>query len=133
MDFRMLGQALAASGTLLLAMPVSAQQPSTPADPIVLQHELLPDLTYDAVANDSLTYDSVAYDSSWRVEGDARERSAGMWPIALIGPVAMILIVTVLGLTITVRSLRKDVRRQRTLNRYWHHGAMSRASRGSRG
>ena len=56
-----------------------------------------------------------------------------MWSIALIGPVAMILIVTVLGLTITIRSLRKDFRQQHTLNRYWRHGAMSRANRGSRG
>jgi len=47
--------------------------------------------------------------------------------VALIGPAAMIFIVTALGLTITVRSLRSDFRRQRSLNHYWRHGAMSRA------
>ncbi len=63
----------------------------------------------------------------------ASERDVEMWSIALIGPAAMILIVTVLGLTITFRSLRKDFRHQHTLDRYWRHGAMSRANRGSRG
>jgi sensor c-di-GMP phosphodiesterase-like protein len=52
-----------------------------------------------------------------------------MWSLALLGPAAMIFIVAALGLTITVRSLRDDFRRQRSLDHDWRHGAMSRARR----
>ncbi len=128
MSCRMLGPWLAAfvalSFTLAFALPVSAQDSSAPTTPIALQSELPSTWTYD---------------TDWKVKVDASarrmasERDVETWSIALIGPAAMILIVAVFGLTITVRSLRKDVHHQRTLNRYWRHGAMSRASRGSRG
>lgn len=55
-----------------------------------------------------------------------------MWSLALIGPAAMIFIVTTLGLTINVRSLRDDFRHQRSLDHSWRHGVMSRAGHASR-
>lgn len=69
---------------------------------------------------------------SWARPVVAQDSAATTTLIARFGPAAMILIVTVLGLTITVRSLRTDCRRQRTLDRYWRRGAMARAGRGSR-
>lgn len=59
------------------------------------------------------------------------ENDGGAWTLALIGPLAMIVFVTALGLTITVRSLRADIRRQLELDRYWQRGARSRASGGT--
>ena len=124
MSCRMLGPWLATFVVLSFALPASAQDSPAPMTPIVLQDEL-PSTGAD--------------DADWRIEDDASERKLAserdveMWSIALIGPVAMILIVIVLGLTITFHSLRKDFRHQHTLNRYWRHGATSRASRGSRG
>jgi hypothetical protein len=57
------------------------------------------------------------------------DNDMGIWSLALLGPAAMIFIVTALGLTITVRSLRDDFRRQRSQDHYWQHGVMSRARR----
>ncbi len=124
MNCRMLAPWLATVVALACVLPASAQDSTAPATPIALQDEVP---------------STGAYDADWRIKDDASERKLAserdveMWSIALIGPVAMILIVTVLGLTITIRSLRKDFRQQHTLNRYWRHGAMSRANRGSRG
>ena len=124
MRCRMLGPWLATFVALSIALSASAQDSPAPTAPIALQDELP---------------STRALDTDWKVQGDASarqiagEREVEMWSIALIGPVAMILVVTVLGLTITFRSLRKDFRRQRTLTRYWRHGAMSRADRGTRG
>jgi len=60
------------------------------------------------------------------------EHDGGAWTLALLGPAAIIVFVTALGLTITVRSLRADVRRQLELDRYWQRGARLRASAGTR-
>jgi integral membrane sensor domain MASE1 len=103
MDFRRLGTSIAVSLALYLALPAAAQDSSAPATlsaPVAVRGEL------------------------------EKERTLEMWSIALIGPAAMIFVVTALGLTITVRSLREDFRHQRTLNQYWRHGAMSRAKIG---
>jgi hypothetical protein len=59
------------------------------------------------------------------------ENDGGTWTLALLGPAAIIVFVTALGLTITVRSLRADVRRQLELDRYWQRGARSRAASGT--
>jgi hypothetical protein len=123
MAARMPGWSLAASVALLLALPVGAQESSAPMTSIVARDEVPPTLTYD---------------SDWKASADARtrrmarERDVEVSSIGLIGPAAVIFIVLALGITITVRSLRDDFRHQRTLNRYWRHGAMSRAKRASR-
>jgi hypothetical protein len=124
MSCRMLGPWLAACIALSCAMPAAAQESLAPTTPVAPQRELP---------------STWAFDTDWKVKDDASarqlagEREVEMWSIALIGPAAMILFVTILGLTITVRSLRKDFRRQRDQTRDWRHGALSRASRGSRG
>jgi hypothetical protein len=59
------------------------------------------------------------------------ENDGGTWTLALLGPAAIIVFVTALGLTITVRSLRADVRKQLELDRYWQRGVRSRASPGT--
>jgi hypothetical protein len=51
-----------------------------------------------------------------------------LWSLALLGPAAMLLLVGGLGLTVTLRSLRGDVRRSRALNHYWQQGAQARAA-----
>jgi hypothetical protein len=118
MDFRRFGGSIAASVALFLALPVAAQESAAPAAPIALPGEL-PTI--------------LAYDSDWTTKGNAsaqkieKQRKVEMWSLALIGPAAMIFTVTALGLTITVRSLRKDFRHQRSLDQYWRHGAISRA------
>jgi hypothetical protein len=69
--------------------------------------------------------------AQYRPPALASEHDGGAWTLALIGPVAMIVFVTALGLTITARSLRADIRRQLELDRYWQRGARSRASAGT--
>ncbi len=122
MNCRMHGPWLAAVVALLFGLPVGAQDSQPPPTPIALQDELP-----STGANDNADLKEKDDASARNVPG---ERDNESWAIALIGPVALIFIVTVLGLTITVRSLRKDFRRQRDLNQYWRHGAMSRARHG---
>lgn len=118
MRCRMLGPWLATGLVLFSAQPAGAQESAAPATPIVLQNELPSTGTY-------------ATGEQAKAAASARkltsERNVEMWSIALIGPAAMLFIVTVLGLTITVRSLRDDFRRERNLNRSWQHDAWSRA------
>jgi len=49
--------------------------------------------------------------------------------LAFVGPVAIILILTALGVTITFRSWHEDVRRQRDKFRQWRHGASAHAGK----
>lgn len=123
MDSRKIGLAAAAIVALFLALPASAEDPAkTPSFSEL--HGALPT--------------TLTYDSDWKAGAAVNARAIepeadlGIWSLALFGPAAMIFIVTALGLTITVRSLRDDFRRRRSLDHYWRHGAMSRASRGSR-
>ena len=124
MDSRKFGLVPAAIVALFLALPVAAaDDPTAPPAFNTLQGALPATLTYD---------------SDWKAGAAMNARATepevdlGIWSLALFGPAAMIFIVTALGLTITVRSLRDDFRRRRSLDHYWRHGAMSRASRGSR-
>lgn len=123
MKSRKFGLTIAAIVSLFLALPLAADEPAAPPAFNALQGEMPATLTYD---------------SEWRVGRAAtgrrieQDRDVEMWSLALIGPAAMIFIVTALGLTITVRSLRDDFRRQRSLDHSWRHGAMSRAGRASR-
>jgi hypothetical protein len=116
----MFGSTIAAIVALFLALPVAAGQPAAPPASNASQGGLPTTLTYD---------------SGWKAGGSGNasriepDRDVEMWSLALIGPAAMIFIVTALGLTITVRSLRDDVRRRRSLDHDWRHGAMSRAGR----
>ena len=71
------------------------------------------------------------YAAQYRPPALTSENDGGAWTLALLGPVAVIAFVTALGLTITVRSLRADVRRQLELDRYWQRGARSRAASGT--
>ncbi|MDH4104501.1 MAG: hypothetical protein OEW50_02245 [Gammaproteobacteria bacterium] len=71
------------------------------------------------------------YAAQYRPPALTSENDGGTWTLALLGPAAVIVFVTALGLTITVRSLRADVRRQLELDRYWQRGARSRAASGT--
>ena len=115
MSCRLPGPWLAAGVAWLLAAPVVAQESSAPTAPIALQNELT---TSDIELKAKIDADA---------RKTARESDVEMWSIALIGPAAILFIVTALGLMITVRSLRQDFRRERTLNGYWQHGAIARA------
>lgn len=123
MNSRMFGLTIAAIASLFLALPVAADDPAAPPAFNTLRGELPTTQTYD---------------SDWKASRVAngrkieQDRDVEMWSLALIGPAAMIFIVTALGLTITVRSLRDDFRRQRSLDHSWRHGAMSRAGHASR-
>lgn len=68
------------------------------------------------------------YAAQYRPPALTSDNDGGTWTLALLGPAAIIGFVTALGLTLTVRSLRADVRRQRELDRYWQRGARSRAA-----
>jgi hypothetical protein len=50
------------------------------------------------------------------------ERDGSMQLLTLVGPAAVIVVLTVLGLTITVRGLREDMRRRRVIYRRQGHG-----------
>jgi hypothetical protein len=56
------------------------------------------------------------------------EPDIGIWSLAMLGPAAMIMVVAGLGLTITLRSLRADVRRQLVLDGYWQRRTRPRAA-----
>jgi hypothetical protein len=71
------------------------------------------------------------YAAQYRPPPLTSENDGGVWTLALLGPVAVIVFVTALGLTLTVRSLRADIRRQIELDRYWQRGARSRATSGT--
>jgi hypothetical protein len=71
------------------------------------------------------------YAAQYRPPALTSENDGGTWTLALLGPATIIVFVTALGLTITVRSLRADVRRQLELDRYWQRGAHSRAASGT--
>jgi hypothetical protein len=122
MNCRMHGPWLAAVVALSFGLPVGAQDSEPPPTPSALQNE-----SSSTGTNDNADWKS-KNDASARKT--ASERDIEAWSIALIGPVAMIFTVTALGLTITLRSLRRDFRRQRDLNEYWRHGAMTRARNG---
>jgi hypothetical protein len=55
--------------------------------------------------------------AQYRPSALASENDGGTWALALLGPAAILVFVTALGLTITVRSLRADVRRQLEFDR----------------
>ena len=123
MKSRQFGWTIAAIVSLFLALPLAADEPAASQG-------------FDAVQGELPT--TMTYDSGWKAGRAAtgriveQDRDVEMWSLALIGPAALIFLVTVLGLTITVRSLRDDFRRQRSLDHSWRHGAMSRAGRTSR-
>lgn len=71
------------------------------------------------------------YAAEYRPPALTSDNDGGIWKLALLGPAAMIVFVAALGLTITVRSLRADVRRQLELDRYWQRGARSRTASGN--
>jgi hypothetical protein len=73
------------------------------------------------------------YAAEYRPPALTSENDGGAWTLALLGPAAVIIFVTALGLTITVRSLRADIRQQIERDRYWQRGARSRASGGTQG
>jgi hypothetical protein len=94
---------IAAIVALFFAMPALAYEaPSTPAE----------------------------YAAQYRPPALTSENDGGTWKLALLGPATIIVFVTALGLTITVRSLRADVRKQLEFDRYWQRGARSRAAAG---
>ena len=92
-----------------------------------------PAVAYEAPAAYESPASQPGYVAQYRPQALTSEHDGGMWTLALLGPAAMILAVTALGLTITVRSLRADVRRQLVLDRYWQRGARSRAAAASHG
>jgi hypothetical protein len=51
------------------------------------------------------------------------ERDGSMQLLTLVGPAAVIVVLTILGLTITVRGLREDMRRRRIVYRHRGHDA----------
>jgi hypothetical protein len=119
MKFGLSGLALTGCVTLIFTLPVVAQESAAQIAPAVSQYELPATMTHD---------------HDWRVKGDGavrktpKERDMEMWSLALLGPAMMLILVTALGLTITVRSLRDDVRRQHSLNFYRRLGAKARAN-----
>jgi hypothetical protein len=82
--------------------------------------------TADAPTAESPTI--LAYDAAWRADAVTAPpiRSgvppARVSPPLLIGAAALLLVVVALGLTLTFRSLRTDIRRQRGLDRRREHG-----------
>lgn len=102
MDSRKFGLTAATIVALLLALPVAAADDRTAPPAFNTLHDELPT--------------TLTYDSDWKAGAAANARTIepdsdmGIWSLALFGPAAMIFIVTALGLTITVRSLRDDLR-----------------------
>jgi hypothetical protein len=88
-------------------------------------------LAVPAMAHEGPTT-ATEYAAQYRPPALTSENDGGAWTLALLGPAAVMVFVTALGLTITVRSLRADVRRQLELDRYWQHGARSCAASGTR-
>jgi hypothetical protein len=57
------------------------------------------------------------------------ESDPQLWSLAFVGPAAIILILTALGITITFRSWHEEGRRQRDPLRRWRHGASAHAGK----
>jgi hypothetical protein len=49
------------------------------------------------------------------------ERDGPLQLLALVGPAAVIVVLTILGLTITIRGLREDMRKRRVVYRHRGH------------
>jgi hypothetical protein len=66
----------------------------------------------------------LAYDAAWRADAVTAPQirpnppAAARSPLALIGSSTLLFVVVALGLTLTFRSLRTDIRRQRGTHRY---------------
>jgi hypothetical protein len=85
------------------------------------------------VAMPAASYETIATPTATQPHQTAfLQEDTDLWTLALLGPAAMVLFVTGLGLTITVRSLRADIRRRLELERYWRAGVMSRAAAATR-
>jgi len=115
---RIIGSALAASLVVLLAMPAFADDATAPAgtrpDGSQLQ-SALPHAAGTATSGRPTTTLLPA------------ERDEPMQLLALIGPVVAILVLTILGLTITFRSLSQDRRERRIVYRPRGHRTPARA------
>jgi hypothetical protein len=116
MSFR-IACATTVAAVVLLALPVAAAAPVEPsALPADLPSTLLDDADMRPVAG--------APTRLLLEKSDLQLQS-----LALVGPVAIILILTALGVTITFRSWHEDVRRQRDQFRQWRHGASAHAGK----
>jgi hypothetical protein len=115
MYFRIAGATTIAAFALFIVLPVRADAHVEPSEP---QAGLPSTLLYDADMR------PVA-GAPTRLLLD--ESDPQLWSLALVGPAAIILILTALGVTITFRSWHTDVRRQRDQYRQWRHGASAHA------
>jgi hypothetical protein len=64
------------------------------------------------------------------------ERDGPLQLLSLVGPAAVIVVLTILGLTITIRGLREDMRKRRVVYRHRGHdvyasGSMTRTTPGT--
>ena len=112
MQFRIIRKAVAASLVVMLAMPASADDATAPARTRPEGSQLQSDMAYAAGM-------TTAERPKTTLLPD--ERDEPMQLLTLVGPVVAILVLTILGLTITFRALSHDRRERRTVYRQRGH------------
>jgi hypothetical protein len=119
MSFR-IACATAIAAIVLLVLPVASAAPDAPVGPSALPAALPSTPFHRADAR------PVAEPPTRLLldDGDSQLSS-----LAFVGPAAIILILTALGITITFRSWHEDGRRQRKPFRRWRHGASAHAGK----
>ncbi len=108
MQSRIMRSAVAASLVAMLAMPAAADDVAAPAGVRPNSSQLQSDLGYDAGM-------TAAGRTTTTLLPD--ERDEPMRLLALVGPVVVIVVLTILGLTITFRALSHDRRNRRIVYR----------------
>jgi hypothetical protein len=119
MSFR-IACATAIAAVVLMVLPVASAAPDAPVGPSEVPAGLPSTLFHRADVR------PVAGPPTRQL---LEESDRQLQSLAFVGPVAIILILTVLGVTITFRSWHEDVRRQRDQFRQWRHGASAHAGK----
>jgi len=115
---RIIRTAVAASLVVMLAMPASADDATAPARTRPEGSQLQSDMAYAAGM-------TTAERSKTTLLPD--ERDEPMQLLTLVVPVVAILVLTILGLTITFRALSHDRRERRIVYRHRVHRAQGRS------
>ena len=118
MRSRIIRTAMAASLVVVLAMPASADDATAPARTRPEDSQLQSDMVYVAGV-------PAAGRPTTTLLPD--EHAGPMRLLTLVGPVVAILVLTILGLTITFRGLGQDRRKRRSVYRQRGHRSQGRA------
>jgi len=115
---RIVRTAIAASLVVVLAMPASAGDVTAPVRAHAEGSQLQSDVVYAAGLTTTERPQTTLLPD---------ERDGPMQLLTLVGPVVAILVLTILGLTITFRGLRHDRQQRRVVYRQRGHRAQGRA------